>query len=138
MPPMKKLPARPTCRPVHRVKRRSRAIVPAPFPLFCLRNGRRKAILMKTMASFSRSAAAWLASVFPQHTNHASLNPDVAGRFDDRPHLRVGRLQTDFAGTLAIKPFERRFFSPDQRNHDISGVGYLRLLAHHKVAVQDV
>src|SRR5262245_1455774 len=90
------------------------------------------------MASFSWSAASWFASVFPQHTNHASLNPDVARRFDNRPHLGVGRLQTDFPGTLAIKPFERRFFSPDQRNHDISGVGYLRLLAHHKVAVQDV
>src|SRR5579884_3964902 len=78
------------------------------------------------------------ALILAEHANHTPLHLHVRGRYDDRRHLRIGGLQPDFPRAFAIKPLQRGFFSADKRDHNVSGIRNLGLLAHHIVAVHDV
>src|SRR5581483_4087899 len=78
------------------------------------------------------------ALILAEHANHTPLHLHVRGRYDDRRHLRIGGLQPDFPRAFAIKPLQRGFFSADKREHNVSCIGDLGLLAHHIVAVHDV
>ena len=55
-----------------------------------------------------------------------------------RLHLGISGLQTNLPSGLAVETLERGFIAANQGDDDFAGIGHLRLLDDHEIAVQDV
>src|SRR5689334_10485625 len=82
--------------------------------------------------------AAVMALVFAKNADDAALNLDVIGGHHYGRHFRIGGLQANLPRTFTIEALKGRVFAANQGNHDVTGVGDLRLLADNEVPVHDV
>src|ERR1700740_2690876 len=77
-------------------------------------------------------------SIFAKHADDSSLNLHIIGGNDNRRHVRIGRLQANFARAFAIKALQCGLFAAHQSHHDVAWIGDLGLLAYDVIAIHDV
>src|SRR5947209_17202604 len=76
--------------------------------------------------------------VLAEDADDTPLNLDVVRGHHDGRHFRICRLQSNLAGAFAIEALQSCFFAPNQRHHDVTGIGNLGLFADDEIAVHDV
>ena len=76
-------------------------------------------------------------SIFSQNADDAALNLYIVRGDDDRGHFGIRGLQANFAWAFTIEAFQRGFVAAHERDHDITRIGDLCLLADNEIAIHD-
>jgi hypothetical protein len=74
-------------------------------------------------------------SKLAENPDDAALNLYIGCGHNDGTHFRIRRLQTNFPARLAVKAFQRGFVIADQCHNDFAGIGNLRRLDDHVIAI---
>src|SRR5579859_1323653 len=76
--------------------------------------------------------------VLAEDADDAALDFHVGGGGDDGSHLRIGGLEANLAGGLAVETLKRGFVVADKSDDDFTRVGDLRLLDDDVIAIENV
>lgn len=77
-------------------------------------------------------------SIFAEDADDSALDFYIGGGKNDGCHLRIGGLEANLSGGLAVEALERGFFIADKSDDDFTGVGDLRLLNDDVIAIENM